>query len=94
MFFEKPIQFPFHGVVLDIIGDTVHFHAISDNVVMETWLPHKWYFTLVRIFRNGRFEVSDYMRQPTATIGTTSHFFVDFGVFICAAVVIRQPYNQ
>ena len=40
-FFIKPIQFPFHWIVLDIIGDAVHFKLITDNMVMVTWLPGK-----------------------------------------------------
>ena len=38
-FFIKLIQFPFHRVMLDILGNVVHFRPIPNDMVMETRLP-------------------------------------------------------
>ncbi len=35
-FFVEPIQFPFHGIVLDIIGDMVHFDLVANDMIMIT----------------------------------------------------------
>ena len=40
-FFIKPIQFPFHRIMLDILGNVVHFRPIPNDMVMESWLPHE-----------------------------------------------------
>ncbi len=75
-FFIKPIQFPFHRVILDILGNVVHFRPIPNDMVMETWLPCKRNVVFVGIFGDSGFVLSNDTRQPPATIGTALHFFV------------------
>ncbi|MFV0398693.1 MAG: hypothetical protein ACK5JU_11880, partial [Bacteroidales bacterium] len=75
----KTIHLPSRHIVLDIIGDAIHFVHISYNMIMKTCLPFKRNGMDVRIFRHSRFYPTYTNRQQPLAVGDCLHL----GIFIC-----------
>jgi hypothetical protein len=41
-----PVEFPFRGIVGDVLANGIHFSMIADNVLVEIALP-KWHTRVV-----------------------------------------------
>ena len=59
----ETIVFPTNHIVLDVIGDKVHFVLVANDVIVETGLPCERNVVFVRKFGDTNLETTNYRCQ-------------------------------